>query len=191
MVVEGAIILEGKKNHLIDLYSINPDKPGKGILVKGDDNSSVILNYVRFKYLSKPVHLEKNWLRNSLKVSNCIFKFSEIYGAGIEINDIDNVLVDKIIEIKIENNTFSNNCGSLLISNISSENINTSKGNVITRNEYIGRDRNGMFTSPVFFNYNISSNPQSPVFNSNSVFNNFSNLFLKIHYLLIIQIFAW
>jgi hypothetical protein len=180
LVVEGAIILEGKKNHLIDLYSINPDKPGKGILVKGDDNSSISLNYARFKYLSKPIHLEKNWLRSSVKVSNCIFKFSEIYGAGIEINDIDNVLVDKIIEIKIENNTFSNNSGSLLISNISSENINTYfKGNVITRNEYIGRDRNGMFTSPVFFNYNTSSNPQSPVFYSNSVFDNFSNLFFE------------
>ena len=180
LILEGTIDVKGKKNNLVNFYSVDPDFPGKGIIVRGDDNSTINIIYARFKFLSKPIHLEKNWLRNEINIKNDIFKFSELYGAGIEINDIDNVLADKIVNINITNNTFSNNSGSLLISNISSENINTNlTGNVITRNEYIGRDRNGMFTSPVFFNYNSSANPQAPVFYKNSVFDNYSNLFFE------------
>jgi hypothetical protein len=96
------------------------------------------------------------------------------YKKGIVISD------EEFATINIENNTFSNNSGSLLITNISSENINTVlTGNVITRNDYIGRDRNGMFTSPVFFNYNSTTNPQQPEFYKNSVFENYSNLFFE------------
>ncbi len=180
LIVDGSIEIKGKRNNLVNFSSIDPDNPGKGIVIRGDDNSTVNISYGRFKYLSKPLHIEKNWLRNGINIKNNIFKYSEIYGACIEINDIDNVLADKIATINIENNTFSNNSGSLLITNISSENINTVlTGNVITRNDYIGRDRNGMFTSPVFFNYNSTTNPQKPEFYKNSVFENYSNLFFE------------
>ncbi len=180
LIVDGAIEINGIKNDLINFSSADPAHPGNGIVIRGNDNSTININYARFKYLSKPIHIEKNWLRNGINIKNSIFKFSEIYGAGIEINDIDNVLAEKTVSIMIVNNTFSNNSGSLLISNISSENINTTLiGNVITRNEYIGRDRNGMFTSPVFFNYNNSSNTQVPVFYKNSIFDNYSNLFFE------------
>lgn len=180
IIVEGSIEIKGKRNNLVNFSSIDPDNPGKGIVVRSDDNSSINISYGRFKFLSKPLHIEKNWLRNEINIKNNVFKFSEIYGACIEINDIDNVLAEKAVTVNIENNTFSNNSGSLLITNISSENINTNlSGNVITRNEYIGRDRNGMFTSPVFFNYNYTTNPQKPIFYNNSVFDNYSNLFFE------------
>lgn len=180
IIVEGSIEIKGKRNDLVNFSSIDPDNPGKGIVVRSDDNSSINISYGRFKFLSKPLHIEKNWLRNEINIKNNVFKFSEIYGACIEINDIDNVLAEKAVTVTIENNTFSNNSGSLLITNISSENINTNlSGNVITRNEYIGRDRNGMFTSPVFFNYNYTTNPQKPIFYNNSVFDNYSNLFFE------------
>lgn len=180
IIVEGSIEIKGKRNNLVNFSSNDPDNPGKGIVVRSDDNSSINISYGRFKFLSKPLHIEKNWLRNEINIKNNVFKFSEIYGACIEINDIDNVLAEKAVTVNIENNTFSNNSGSLLITNISSENINTNlSGNVITRNEYIGRDRNGMFTSPVFFNYNYTTNPQKPIFYNNSVFDNYSNLFFE------------
>ena len=180
LIVNGSIDINGGINNLVNFSSFDPANPGGGIVIRGNDNSILNINYARFKYLAKPIHLEKNWLRLGVNIKNSIFKFSEIYGAGIEINDIDNVLATKTIEITILNNTFSNNSGSILISNISSENINTTLiGNVITRNEYIGRDRNGMFTSPVFFNYNTSSNSQAPIFYKNSIFDNFSNLFFE------------
>ncbi|MFM9943627.1 MAG: hypothetical protein ACKVQB_00195 [Bacteroidia bacterium] len=180
IIVEGSIDIEGKKNNLVNFLSNDPDYPGAGIVVRGDENSTINIIYGRFKYLSKPIHFEKNWLRDGINIKNNVFKFSEIYGACIEINDIDNVLADRMVNINIINNTFSNNSGSLLISNISSENISTIfTGNVITRNEYVGRDRNGMFTSPVFFTYNASANPQTPIFYKNSVFDNYSNLFFE------------
>lgn len=180
ITVEGSIEIKGKRNNLVNFSSNDTDNPGKGIVIRGADNSSIDICYGRFKFLSKPLHIEKNWLRNEINIRNNVFKFSEIYGACIEINDIDNVLSEKAVSVTIENNTFSNNSGSLLITNISSENINTNlSGNVITRNEYIGRDRNGMFTSPVFFNYNYTTNPQKPIFYNNSVFDNYSNLFFE------------
>ncbi|NUM31460.1 MAG: hypothetical protein HUU47_03955 [Bacteroidetes bacterium] len=180
IIVNGGVIFEGKKNKLINFTSINPDFPGKGIVVSGADLSSINFNYCSFKFLSKPLHVQKNWLRESVSIKNSIFKFSELYGANVEINEVDNILISKPVKISIENNTFSNNSGSILISEIASDFIQTSiKNNVIIRNEYIGRDRNGMFTSPLFFNYNQSNNTRIPVLENNSIFDNFSNQFLE------------
>jgi len=180
LTMYGSLDISGKPKGLINLESQDPLKPGKGIVIKGADESNITVSYARFKHLSKPLHFERNWLRESVIIKNSVFKFTDIYGAAIEVNDIDNVLATKIVNLKIENNTFSNNSGSILISNISSENITTTLiGNVITRNEYIGKDRNGMFTSPVFFNYNTSSNPQTPLVQNNSVFDNYSNLIFE------------
>lgn len=179
IVVNGGIILEGKKNRFINITSINPDFPGKGIVVKGADFSAISINFCSFKFLSKPIHVQKNWLRESITIKNSVFKFSELYGANLEINEVDNILISKPLKISIENNTFSNNSGSILISEIASEFVQTTiKNNVISRNEYIGRDRNGMFTSPLFFNYNQGENTRTPVFENNSIFDNFSNQFL-------------
>ncbi len=180
IVVEGALEISGKANKLVNLVSLDPDNPGKGIVIHGEDKSDLFVDYCRFKYLSKPFHAEKNWLRKDLTIKNSVFKFSEIYGAGIEINDIDNVLVEYPVSINLAYNTFSNNSGSILISNISSDYVSSKIiGNVITRNEYIGHDRNGMFTSPLFFTYNTSLSKQPPLFKNNSVFDNYSNLFLN------------
>lgn len=179
IIVNGGIIFEGKKNNLINFTSVNPDYPGKGINIRGADFSQINIDFCKFKFLTKPIHIEKNWLRESINIKNSIFKFSELYGANIEINEVDNILISKPVNINIENNTFSNNSGSILISEISSEYLQTSiKSNVISRNEYIGRDRNGMFTSPLFFNYNQNENNRKPQFINNSIFDNFSNQFL-------------
>ncbi|MCC6721856.1 MAG: hypothetical protein IT243_06610 [Bacteroidia bacterium] len=176
--VYGGFVCNGEKNNLITFTSLNPENPGKGIIVKGADNTPLNFNYCNFKYMSKPLHIQKNWLRSTINIKNSIFKFSELYGANIEINEVDNLLISKPTTITIENNTFSNNSGSILISEISSEFLQTSiKSNVICRNEYIGRDRNGMFTSPLFFNYNKTENSRLPIFKSNSIFDNFSNQF--------------
>ena len=51
--------------------------------------------------------------------------------------------------------------------------------NVITRNEYTGRSRNGIFTSPLYMTYNDYQKNDIPHLQNNSIFDNFYSLYYE------------
>ena len=179
--VDGSIKAIGSPNNLINITSSNPRLPGTGLVVNGVSAiESIDLKYVRFNYMKKPISFEFRWSRESVNITECVFKNSNYEGAAIEIKEIDNLLTPQKIQFNIVDNTFSNNTSSILISNITSDLLSVDvRRNVITRNEYTGRRRNGIFTSPVFMTYNSYQRNDKPVISDNSIFDNFFSLYYQ------------
>lgn len=177
--IDGALKIQGEPNKLINITSTDKQHPGNGIVINGvSSNQDVIIEYARFDYIKKPVTFEFRWSRNSVKIINNIIKRSLYDGAAIEVKEIDNLLTPRKIYFDFKGNTFSNSTSSILLSNITSDllTIRLSE-NVITRNEYTGRTRNGVFTSPVYLTYNTYQNNEEPTLEDNSIFDNFYSLF--------------
>jgi hypothetical protein len=177
--IDGALKIQGEPNKLINITSTDKQHPGNGIVINGvSSNQDVIIEYARFDYIKKPVTFEFRWSRNSVKIINNIIKRSLYEGTAIDIKDIDNLLTPKKIYFDFKGNTFSNNTSSILISNITSDLLTIRiNENVITRNEYTGRMRNGVFTSPLYMTYNNYQNNDKPSLENNSIFDNLYSLF--------------
>jgi hypothetical protein len=177
--IDGALKIQGKPNSLINITSADKQNPGNGLVINGvSPSQDIIVDYVRFDYLKKPITFEFRWSRNSVAFTNNIIKHSLYEGAAVEIKEIDNLLTPKKIYFDFKGNTFSNSTSSILISNITSDLFTMRVNeNVITRNEYTGRTRNGLFTSPLYMTYNRYQSNEIPILQENSVFDNFYSLF--------------
>jgi len=177
--VDGALKIQGEPNKLINITSADKQNPGNGIVINGVSTSQdVVIDYVRFDYIKKPVTFEFRWSRDSVAITNNVIKRSLYEGTAIDIKDIDNLLTPKKIYFDFKGNTFSNNTSSILISNITSDLLTIRiNENVITRNEYTGRMRNGVFTSPLYMTYNNYQNNDKPSLENNSIFDNLYSLF--------------
>jgi hypothetical protein len=178
--VMGGLHIDGKANHFVEITSSDKTKQGFGFVITEVSNTSISLNYTHFHGLTKPIQINKNWGRNSISITHN--QFSELHGSGIymEIQEMDKIRAKNIIPITINRNTFSNNSGSILLAECSSELLKlTISNNVFSRNEFVGRDMNGVFTIPIFLNYNTSKGHEnSPIISNNSICYNYGSLIL-------------
>ena len=179
--IDGSIISKGEPNKLVTIESEDFKKPGNGIVVKGVSTSDVVeISYSRFNHLKKPLSFEFRWSRASVDIKKNVFKNSHFDGAAIQVQEIDNLLTEERIQFGLNNNTFCNNTSSILLSNITSDLLSISfNGNVVTRNSYTGRKRNGIFTSPLFMTYNKYQKNETPSVSSNSIFDNFYSIYFN------------
>ncbi len=177
--IDGALIIQGKPNKLINITSADKQHPGNGIVINGvSSDQSVVIDYVRFDYIKKPITFEFRWSRDSVAITNSVIKRSRYEGAAVEVKEIDNLLTPRKIYFDFKGNTFSNSTSSILLSNITSDLLTIHiRENVITRNEYTGRMRNGVFTSPLYMTYNNYQNNDKPSIENNSIFDNFYSMF--------------
>ncbi|PCJ66489.1 MAG: hypothetical protein COA58_06845 [Bacteroidetes bacterium] len=177
--IDGGLIIKGVPNKLVNILSKNKTTPGNGFVINGvSTNQNIEISYTRFDFIKKPVTFEFRWSRNNVKITHNVFRRSLYEGAAIEVKEIDNLLTPSKIYFEFKDNTFSNSTSSLLLSNITSDLLTINfDNNVITRNEYTGRSRNGIFTSPLYLTYNNYQNNDKPKLNNNSIFDNFYSLF--------------
>jgi hypothetical protein len=178
--VAGGLNIKGSTQNFVQITSQNIHDPGIGFIIQGVDESLINIEFARFTSLQKPLTFNKNWSRSSVNLSNSIFKDLDYNGVIVEFQDVDNILTKTQIPVQIKGNTFSNNAGSVLIANLSSESIHFDiSSNVFSRNQYIGKDLNGLFTTPLFLNYNGSYKGKLPIVKNNSICYNFGSLLLS------------
>jgi hypothetical protein len=179
LMINGGLQVIGKPNHLVNFLSKNKAQiglAGYGVIINGTNNKDINITYARFNFIQNPISFENRWSRNNVIIDHCVFKNSKVSGAAIEVSEIDNLLTLQKIPFQFTNNTFSNNLSGILFSNITSDLLTvTFQNNVLTRNEYIGKRRNGVFTSPLFFTYNQYQNNDTPSIINNSIFDNYNS----------------
>lgn len=174
--VRGGLIFNGEDNAFIIVRSKNAERQGVGFVFSGNSATTINLDHVRFSHLKKPIEFERNWLRDEVYITNSIFKNLNQNKVPIEIKAADQILINKELTVKIRSNTFSNNYSSMLLTEISSPYLRFElENNVITQNLYFGADQNGIFTSPLFINYNSAENTKKPSFEQNSFVFNFTS----------------
>lgn len=177
--VDGGLHIQGQKHSLVNFFSEDPYQPGNGFVISGvNSNKDVLVDFARFKYIKKPFSFEFRWSRKNVSITHSVIKNSNYEGASIEIKELDNLLTEKKVSFNISDNTFSNNSSSILFSNITTDllTINFNR-NVVTRNTYTGRTRNGIFTSPLYLTYNLYESNAKPSLSTNSIFDNYFCLY--------------
>lgn len=179
--IDGGLVIAGSSQNLIDITSRDKQNPGNGFVINGvSTNQRVDVTYARFDYIKKPLTFEFRWSREAVNVSSNVIRRSLYEGAAIEVKEIDNLLTTSKIPFTFKDNTFSNSTSSILLSNITSDLLSIDVDqNVITRNEYTGRSRNGIFTSPLYMTYNTYQRNDIPEINNNSIFDNFYSLYYE------------
>jgi hypothetical protein len=179
--VNGGLSINGAPNKLVNITSKDKNAPGNGIVINGvSTRQTVNVQYARFDYIKKPLTFEFRWSREAVNISHNILKRSLYEGAAIEVKEIDNLLTTSKILFLFKDNTFSNSTSSVLLSNLTSDLLTIDlENNVITRNEYTGRSRNGIFTSPLYMTYNDYQNNAIPRLQNNSIFDNFYSLYFE------------
>ncbi len=179
--VDGGLQIIGEANNLVTISSLDKNKPGNGFVINGvSSNQNIILDYVRFNHIKKPISFEFRWSRESVAITNSVIKNSNYEGAAVEVRNIDNLLTEDKILFTFKNNTFCNSTSSLLFSNITSDLLTVEfDNNVLTRNQYTGRSRNGIFTSPLYLTYNKYQRNDIATLDNNAIFDNFYSMYYE------------
>lgn len=174
--VKGGLVMKGEDNAFITVKSGNAESQGIGFVFSGNSDKKVNIDHVRFSHIRKPLEFERNWLRDEVHITNNVFKNLNNNRVPIEIKSADQILINKPLTVNIKSNTFSNNYSSILLTNVASKLLNYEvHNNVISQNMYFGADQNGIFTSPMFVNYDRSSEANEPSFKNNSFTFNFTS----------------
>lgn len=179
IIVEGGLKIQGDEKAFVNILSQNVVLPGFGFLIKGvNPDKSVLVEYARFDNLFSPLKFVKLWYRQSAEINNNVVKNSPHGGAAIDIQLVDTLLATSTVQFNFVGNTFTNNSSSILIADVANSATQFNiRENVITRNNYSGADRNGIYTCPLFMTYNETDKNEANILN-NSVFDNFSSLYL-------------
>jgi hypothetical protein len=175
--VEGGLLIQGQKEDFVQVSSIDHTKPGMGFSILYDDELPVDIQYADFTHIQKPLKLHKYWLRPSINITHSMFHHLN-HGIYLEILEMDKIVASSHVVVTIANNTFANNTGSIMISDAAWDQLSFDiSHNVFSRNEYIGRELNGIFTTPLFINYNETETqlPQ-PKLDNNSICYNYIGL---------------
>ena len=175
--VKGGLRIKGNAGDFVTITSLDDTKPGMGFTILQESNSKVDIQYADFNKLKKPIKFEKYWLRQAVDIKNSMFHHMN-HGVYFEIQEIDKILIRNSLIVNITGNTFSNNTGSLMISDAAWEQLHINiTNNVFSRNEFIGRELNGIFTTPLFINYNEKEGQlKQPAIKDNSISYNYVGL---------------
>lgn len=175
--IQGGLVIQGKPGDFVHFTSIDESKPGMGFVVHQESERSITVDYAHFETLKKPLKFGRYWLRSGVDITHSMFR-NHHDGVYMEILEIDKILIDKSVVVNIEHNTFGNNTGSMMISDAAWDQLHMNiRNNVYSRNEFIGRELNGIFTTPLFINYNEATGqlPQ-PTIENNSISYNYVGL---------------
>jgi hypothetical protein len=175
--VKGGLRIKGNAGDFVTITSLDDTKPGMGFTILQESNSKVDIQYADFNKLKKPIKFERYWLRQAVDIKNSMFHHMN-HGVYFEIQEIDKILIRNSLIVNITGNTFSNNTGSLMISDAAWEQLHINiTNNVFSRNEFIGRELNGIFTTPLFINYNEKEGQlKQPAIKDNSISYNYVGL---------------
>lgn len=152
--IQGGLTIKGEINSFVKFTSLDDKKPGMGFIIHQESDKNIDISYADFQTLKKPIKFDRYWLRNEVNIKHSMFH--NLYsGVFFEIQEVDKILINQSVTVNIEHNTFANNTGSVMISDAAWDQLHINiKNNVFSRNEFIGRDLNGFFTTPLFINYN-------------------------------------
>ncbi|MBO6517470.1 MAG: hypothetical protein JJ975_13065 [Bacteroidia bacterium] len=171
--IDGVLNITGSKNDFVEITSTDSSNPGVGFSILYESTEHIDIEYADFKYLKTPIKFHKYWLRPEVNIRNSMFHHLN-HGVYFEILEMDKILAQEEVVMTIENNTFANNTGSFMISDAAWDLLHFKiSNNVFSRNEYIGRELNGIFTTPLFLNYNEAENqlPQPELVDNSISFN--------------------
>ncbi|MBI1305924.1 MAG: hypothetical protein GC181_04835 [Bacteroidetes bacterium] len=179
--IKGGLDLQGAPNKFIEFKNYKADQPGVGFVISEANQQNIKVNYTRFEGVLKPFLFEKNWSRRNVEIKNSQFQHHIENGVYIEFRELDKVLTNDPVTLLIQGNTFSNNSGSVMFAEATADLLKlVLKDNVFSRNEFIGRSLNGIFTTPVFLNENaVLTRGMEPIIKGNSFCFNYGSLVLE------------
>ena len=152
--VKGGLVIAGSKNDFVTITSADSSAPGMGFEILRESDLPIRVDYADFSYMKKPIKLSKYWLRPVVDITNSQFHDlnDDVF---MEILEIDKILLKQDVDVTITGNTFGNNASGMMISDAAWKQLHINiSNNVFSRNQFIGRDYNGIFTTPLFLNYN-------------------------------------
>lgn len=179
IIIEGGLDIRGTAKEGVYLQNQDNLDPGNGFEISGfNPDKSIVISGARFFGLNQFVSFKKNWFRNNVLIINNVFKFSNSLYPSLEFLNVDQLLPEKSVQIKIINNVFSNNNNGIFIAQLTTPYSNfVIEENVITLNQFSGRDESGLFYTPLFTYYNESEADFVANIQKNAIFDNFNNSF--------------
>lgn len=122
--VEGGLSVLGNANAPVVFSSANPEDPGAGILVNGNDAASQIyIQHARFTQLARAISFEPFWNRKSVSLSNLLVSKSVFNEAIIFVASPLLVLNKPAVTFELKNSDFLQNKGGIIIDNVGSSGI--------------------------------------------------------------------
>lgn len=167
--IKGGIALQGDANDFVEVTSLDNKKPGLGFVIQFESDQPVLFDYVDFHDMKKSIKLDRYWLRKDITISHCMFRNHQ-HGVYLEILEADKLMQSQPVQIAIFNNTFANNNGSVMLTDVAWQDMDMFvTHNVISANTFVGRNYNGVFTTPFFMNFNKTIDEEQPTFQENSI----------------------
>jgi hypothetical protein len=156
--VEGSLFVTGDSKAPVIFTSENPEEPGTGIIINGNDpNARIVIHNASFNSLLRPLSFEPFWNRKTvslenLNVKNSVFNEAVIFVAAPLVN-----LNKAAIQFELSNSQFFHNNAGIIIENAGSSGIVYNLDNLVFQNnKLVGNDN-----SLGILNINIA-NPYNP-----------------------------
>ncbi|HXH19628.1 MAG TPA: DUF6089 family protein [Chitinophagales bacterium] len=177
IVVEGGLQIAGSPNNFALFSSRNPNAPGTGFLIRGNQGKDIAIRYALFKSLTVPLRFEAEWFRKNVNIEKNIF--TELYTGESNIL-ITSPLVDyqpgadNTVNFSFSGNAFYDNWGSIFIENFE-DNFMKLKfdNNLITNNVVYGIDIGIPSNTPVFGLFDNLGSEYKMQMEGNSIFGNY------------------
>ncbi|TVR82226.1 MAG: hypothetical protein EA412_01790 [Chitinophagaceae bacterium] len=177
LVVEGGLNINGTANNFVHLLSKDEVFRGDGIVVRGNRGSAINIRYAKFTELEKPLLLESNWFRKTVKVENTVFQDIQSGQSSILIQMPSTVGTgdfNQKAEVTFNRNNFVNNWGSIYIEDFQSDHLELNfTENLITNNVVYGVDKGIPSNTPVFGLFDNEDKAYLASIKRNSIFNNY------------------
>lgn len=156
--IEGSLFVTGDSKAPVVFASENPDEPGTGIIINGNEpNARIVMHNASFNGLLRPLSFEPFWSRKTvsienLNVKNSVFNEAVIFVAAPLVN-----LNKPAIQFELSNSNFYHNNAGIIIENAGSSGITYTLDNLVFQNnKLLGNDN-----SLGILNINIAS-PYNP-----------------------------
>ena len=136
--VEGGLSVMGDAKAPVVFTSANPEDPGAGILVNGNDAASQInIQHAHFKQLARAISFEPFWNRKSVSLSNLLVSQSVFNEAIIFVATPLLILNKQSVSFELKNSNFLQNKGGIIIDNAGSNGIVFSLDQLVFQNNTI------------------------------------------------------
>lgn len=139
--VEGGLTVLGSANAPVVFSSANPEDPGAGIRVNGNDAASqIFMQHAHFKQLARAISFEPFWNRKSVSLSNLLVSQSVFNEAIIFVATPLLILNKQSVSFELKNSHFLQNKGGIIIDNAGSNGFVFSLDQLVFQNNTIQGD---------------------------------------------------
>ena len=177
IVMEGGLNVQGAPNNFAEFTSLDPNSPGSGILIRGNQGKDIDIRYAVFRQLSVPLRFEAEWSRKNVAIEKNVF--TELYTGESNILITSPVIdyqqgADNTVNFSFSSNAFYDNWGSIFIENFE-DNFMKLKfdNNLITNNVVYGIDIGIPSNTPVFGLFDDQQSDYKMQMEGNSIFGNY------------------